>query len=366
MKKIFLWLFVLLFAYGCANETAGGESVEIPFNKMQLFEYGDFPGGIFSAMDFVVLDSEEGKSFSQIDKAVYRGGNLYLMDWAYRKIFTFDAEGHAVSVLSKKGRGPGEYLQITDFDVAENRNIWVLDGQKDQLLEYGDGGLLSSLKPGYDIDKLYCLANNQFLFQLASWDSSEYAGKEILVADAELNVQNASIEYGEFVDQNFQLPSIGIVDDGTYIFYHQPIDDNVYRINTDGGIDSVYFFNFGSRTVPDNARKDIERYLDDFSGYTTLAKTVCVMPDCIIGGLFDSSALKDFILDRHTGRAYIQNDAYNCFALVGVSSGKAIYWVVPGCEELPADFPAQYKPDYEAGHEVIALLDLDRLSSMFN
>ena len=364
MKKSFWWLSVLLFACGCASETNGGE-VEIPFSKMESLEYGDFPGGVFSAMDFVVLDTEEGKCFSQIEKAVYRGGNLYIMDWVFRKIFTFDADGHAVAVLSKKGNGPGEYLQISDFDVAENGNIWVLDGQKKQLLEYGADGVLSSRKPGYDIDNLHCLVNNQFLFRLASWDSSEYAGKELLIADAELNVQNAFVDYGEFVDENFQLPAIGMADDGTDIFYHQPIDDYVYRINLEGGIDSVYYFNFGSRTVPDDARKDIERYLDDFSGYTALAKASCVMPDFVIGGLFDSSALKDFILDRHTGRVYIQNDAYNCFALVGVSGGKAIYWVVPGCEELPADFPAQYKADYEAGHEILALLDLDKLSLMF-
>ncbi len=43
----------------------------------------------------------------------------------------FDSKGKFISVLSKRGNGPGEYESITDFDVLEDGNnnfeIWICD-----------------------------------------------------------------------------------------------------------------------------------------------------------------------------------------------------------------------------------------------
>ncbi len=329
--------------------------------KMKSFEYDDFPDGIFSVLDMVVLDSGEEYLFSQIDKAVCRGCNIYLLDWIQRKIFTYNIGGSALSVLCKKGRGPGEYLQITDFDVDEQGHIWLWDGQKDRLLEYAPEGLLSSRNSDLDFQMFRCLDDERFLFQLAPWDDSKYSGKELLLSDRELNIENAFIDYGDFFDPNYQLPSLGFSDNGTDIFYHQPIDDDVYRINASGNIDSVYRFDFGGRTVPDKVKKNIERNLEEFSGYTTIAKTVCVQPDCIVGSLYDGRMLKDFIIDRRSGYVYTQNEEYKFLRLVGISEGKAVFWVVPGYE-LPASFPAMYRTEYESGHEILAIMNIDKLS----
>lgn len=365
-KKILCGITTLLLLWSCGDHHANTSwgTVEISIHKMKSLDYSDFPGGVFSALDIVVLDSGDDYLISQIDKAVCRDGEIYLLDWAQRKIFTYDMEGKALSVLSKNGRGPGEYLQVTDFDVDQNGNVWILDGQKDCLLEYGQDGLRSIRASKYDLQMLRCLDNDSFLFLLAPWDNSRYSGKELLLSDYDFNIEKAFIEYGDSVDPDYQLPSLGFADNGTDIFYHQPIDDEVYRINSSGDIDSIYRFDFGGRTVPDKARKNIERHLEDFAGYTTLAKTVYVLPDFIVGSLYQGRALKDFIMDRTSGRVYVQNEEYQYLRLVGISDAKAVFWVVPGCE-LPDSFPAEYRAKYEAGHEILAIMDLDKLPLKF-
>lgn len=364
--KLFSGLAVLSLIFGCAPRSVdlSDKMVDVPVYKMKSLDYGDFPDGIFSVLDIVVLDSDEDFLFSQIDKAVCRCGNIYLLDWIQRKIFTYDMEGNALSVLSRKGRGRGEYLQITDFDVDADGHIWICDSQQDRLLEYGPDGLVSFIASGYDLQMLRCLDGNRFLFQLAPWDDSSYSGKELLLSGLTLDVEDAFIEYGDFVDPNYQLPSLGFSDNGTDIFYHQPIDDDVYRINSSGSIDSVYRFDFGRRTVPDAVKRNVELNIDKFSGYTTLAKTVCLHQDYIVGSFYDSRKLKDFIMDRRSGQMYIQTGEYNFLRLVGISDGKAVFWVVPG-NELPASFPDEYRSKHESGQEVLAVLDLASLSGKF-
>ena len=136
-KTFILALFAVVGAYSCrvAEETPFAEET-IPFNS-----YGqvpcESPNVLFpDRIKRVVLDPGGSKDyiFSEIDKIVCHQDRFYILDWIHRKIVIYDSGGAPVGCLSRRGRGPGEYLQITDFDVDGDGSVWVVDGQQDMLL----------------------------------------------------------------------------------------------------------------------------------------------------------------------------------------------------------------------------------------
>lgn len=143
MKLYLFFLSVLssLILIGCGRQDkSSGEAVTIPFNRAERLSYGSLPENFFGRLDYVTLRPEgQDYLFAEADKVVYQNGQLYIMDWISRKIVSFKEDGEPGTVLHKRGRGPGEYLQITDFDVDDNGSIYILDGQRDMLLRYSPG-----------------------------------------------------------------------------------------------------------------------------------------------------------------------------------------------------------------------------------
>ena len=300
----------------------------IPFNRYEQVPCSSLDRLLPDRVKRVVLDAGGNKDymFSEIDKIVCLHDRFYILDWIHRKIVIYSADGEPVGCLSRRGRGPGEYLQITDFDVDRDGSLWVVDGQKDILLHYSPTGeCIGSKDFPYEAEVIKVLEGERFLFSLAPWDSSDYGGKRIVVTDRELNVSRSMLEYGKFTDRNYAFPSAGFSTvDGT-IYYHRPVDDCVYALTEGGDMEKRYVFDFGQRRVPDKARKDIGKYRSDYDGYTMLVKSVGVGEDYIIGSVLEGREIKDFMVDRTEGTAHILTESGSGMYMVGLSGGYAIY-----------------------------------------
>lgn len=352
---------LLPFVLGCGSGADSESADIIPFCKMERLSFSELPERVFSAMEYIVPETGENQDmlFSSVDQVEYKDGKLYILDWRYRRLVVFDIDGQPVSSLRRQGRGPGEYLQISAFDVDSDGTMWILDAQKDVLNAYGaDGVFRESMPLPFQTDFLKCLDNGKFLFKLSTWDESDYKGKCILLTDRNLNVEEAFVEYGP-TDPNFELSSPGLNDCGDFFIYHFPICDDVYRLSKDGIPEKEYHFDFGSRTVPEEARTDIESSLDDFDGYTALAGAL-YMDDAVgIGTIYDSRDYKGFFMDRKSGKVYVQDSGHACLTFVGVSGGVAVFYIPGGSGG--ADFlPDDIRQASGAGDDVFALLPVDR------
>src|SRR5690606_16674536 len=62
---------------------------------------------------------------------------FYLLDIDSNSIFIFNRDGSFHNKISRIGGGPGEYLQIVDFDISKDDNsIWVYDNQSSNMIVY--------------------------------------------------------------------------------------------------------------------------------------------------------------------------------------------------------------------------------------
>lgn len=348
--------FACLFS-GCGRQDkTASETVNIPFDRAERLSYGRLPENFLGGLEYVTLRPEgQDYLFAEADKVIYRNGQLYIMDWISRKIVSFKEDGQPGTVLHKRGRGPGEYLQISDFDIDDDGSIYILDGQRDLLLRYSPGCKFEeSWELPFQASFISSREDGRFYFGLSPWDDSEYGQNKVLVTDRSLGAVSAFIGYDGLDDPDFSFPASGFVESASGTVYHQPICDDVYLIGGDG-VDSVYHFDFGAKAVPDEVRQDIEGHLDELDGYETLVKWVNVYGRFIVGSIRRDGRYDDFIFDRQQERVYMQDDAYRCINIAGLSQDAIIFRIIDTGEGLPDFIPENIRRSIAGSEDVFAI-----------
>lgn len=367
MKSRVLIIFyaIIVIANCCSMADNHSDSESIPFNKLQVLSYDDIRKDLFGNMEYTVLKTESTDyMFTSPEKIVCKDNTFYIHDWVNArnsKVVAFDKKGNPVLSLNKRGRGPGEYLQISDFDVDDKKDLWIVDGTDDVLLHYSDDcSFIDSRKLPFEVDYIKCINGGMFFFGLASWDVSDYEGVRILLSDTALNISKSILNYDEFADPNFEFPSFGFTELNGSVLYHQPISDTVYKINNEGELIKTYDFDFGSQTVSDEIKKNIELNYDKFEHLCFLVKSVYIDESVIIGCV-DQGRNKDFVIDRKKGKLYLQNENYKGLYFMGVADGNIIYYLRPGKQALMDNLPEDIVSNMESGNEVLALVRIDSL-----
>lgn len=271
-----------------------------------------------------LADTSKEYSFTEISKLVLKDDKLYISDWITRRIITFDMNGNPVSVLNRRGRGPEEYLRITDFDVDDRGGVWLLDGQQDVVKHYAsDGRFLSQAKTG-DCQYSNLLFNDGYLYLGVSyWDKTDNKDCKVVKADTSLNIVSRYGKMPETVDPDFTYPSRGFSYVNGEILYNNPIDDYVVVLDSDGYKGDV-FFDFGSKSVPDEIRKAIEPHLKDMPDYTFLVNCIGVSGDIVVGTLREGDGYVDFLLDEKNKTIYKHSLDATSLRLAALSDSKIV------------------------------------------
>jgi hypothetical protein len=91
---------------------------------------------------FVPLESTEESLVSNADKLFFVQDTYYVMDQQGKSILLFSATGKFLSKINRVGRGPGEYVHLTDVDVTGDGRIWVYDMMTQKIVRYSRKGAL--------------------------------------------------------------------------------------------------------------------------------------------------------------------------------------------------------------------------------
>ncbi len=364
LRVLLLFCAIIVVATSCSMSDNNSDTESIPFNDFQVLSYDDMREVLFGNMEYTVLKAESiDYMFTVADKIVYKNNTFYILDENFnKKIVAFDKQGNPVLSLNRQGRGPGEYVRISDFDVDENNDLWVVDGSADVLMHYSnDCNFIGSKKLPFEVSYIKSINNGKFFFGLSPWDASDYGGVRILLSDTALNIGKSIMNYDENMDPDFSFPSFGFTQLDGSVLYNLPINDIVYEIDNEGEIIKSYNFDFGSWTVPDEIKKNIELNLEKFEHLSFLVKSIYIDESVIIGSVYQGRIIMDFIIDRKQGKLYLQTEDYDGLYYMGVSEGNIIYRVLPGAQTLKDNLPEEILSSLENGNEVLALVKVGSL-----
>ena len=102
---------------------------------------------LFSKAGIIVLEDTDESLLGKVDKLEVCDNNLYVLEKG-RGLFLFNKQGKFIKMIGRQGKGPGEYIDPDDISIdRENKKIYVLDSQTQNVLKYsGNGTFESSFK----------------------------------------------------------------------------------------------------------------------------------------------------------------------------------------------------------------------------
>jgi len=90
-------------------------------------------------------------------------GNIFVLDWGERKVKEFSPAGTFVGAYGRgEGKGPGEFLNLTDFDIGEDRSVWTCDPVNGLVTIFNrKGDVIRTIRPGTPMHRIALVNRDQ-------------------------------------------------------------------------------------------------------------------------------------------------------------------------------------------------------------
>ena len=241
MNKIILIILVIFF-YSCKEKQELKEDV----NTKVFYAYLDGEtaspsklSDFWNSISFIPIASDSNTLIANIADVRYFDGNFYILDSKTVSIIKVDQNGKIVSVLSKRGRAPGEYLNIDIFDInPSNGEINVYDLASKQIIIYDNSGNFKRNVLVQDIIRDFAVfLNGEYIFYTPDFMKGNRRG--LWRVDSLGNFKEQLV----YIDEDFRYG-------GIYPKYLHRINDDVVGLMGGEDYDRVYHIKEDSITVP--------------------------------------------------------------------------------------------------------------------
>lgn len=316
----------LLLLSSCVQNHKEGEALvlNVPFSSFAQSEDSFLATGI-SVNSIMLSDGGRQECIqSSVSKVLCTEDRILVLDGIQNSLVAYDQNGQAIAKIGVRGRGPQEYVQISDFTITEDQEIVLLDGNKNELIYFDKEYRFSRKKKSqHEISRLVSVGDGQFLMNLSTWDPSGAGDCKVLLCDENQKEIARYIKDDNPNDPNFEFPYVGFFpSDGDNIFFLKPIDDNVY-VFSGNRLETIYHFDFGPKTVKKDYRSEIEKNMADIMNSTFLVNTVWVSGQHCLGMLFNKGEFITFYADIERK---ILTDITEMGYFMGVSDGRAFFY----------------------------------------
>ncbi len=251
------YFFVLaLILFGCKKKTnaphpphESAEVISISLQNSPEWAFNDY----FEIKKVIPLDSKI--IISELNKLVFHNEKILLLDQKSKSIVRFSNDGDFEKRLHFVGKGPEEYMEITDFIVDNKSNdIIILDGNiGQQMVRYDWEGnfkkkqqipfhsnSLEALEDGFII---YC-GNHQSkenVIDDKSFNNIVYCDSNFHVYDKQIPVSSAWNGLRYLFKNSTAFAKYG---ESTYCQVPMPNNNTIYKL-TNGTLHPRYQFDFG-------------------------------------------------------------------------------------------------------------------------
>lgn len=337
--RLAAFLFLAGWLGGCASEEISGNKEVIRMEEFSEHPWSDLPRAVREPEYIRLRTQGEESMLGEIEDVKILGDKIYVKDWRNKRLAIFSRQGEWQGSISRHGRGPGEYLNISEFDVAENGDLYIVDGTADKLLIYNSAlAFVRETKLPFEVDNLKVLNPDTYLLAVSSWQKSgEMTGVQLVITDSLFRAKEVISRYTEHFDDNFWLSSSRIVTAKGEFFYQRQVNDSVYNLDAHGKLKKIYFFDMGSATVPLMERNNLEKLAESgaLRNYSALIEFTVIGKDYIYGCLYDKGERALFVVDTKAGQLYKlpmkESGRYGIFR--GTTKDYIISIVFPGVED---------------------------------
>jgi hypothetical protein len=263
MKKSLLFITIATLLSSCLGRNVSDvdglvaqQTIEIDCSEPQalskLYEQ-------LTDIRIIPLKTEQDLLINSPYKVKQYDGDFYFLDkqqW-HRRLFCFTSDGELKYMIDKQGRGPGEYIGLTDYCIS-NGKLYLLDKMQLQINQYDiqDGRYLSttSIKGVNDYQSLSILEDSLYVLGTKAIHDAmavAYFGTNdcvhIFGQDGEKT--ESFLRMGKYYNmrmENYALDNIAYIRRDT-LFMTMPYNNKIYAV-TPEGVTVKYRFTFGDKS----------------------------------------------------------------------------------------------------------------------
>jgi len=204
--------------------------------------------------EFIQLESNKECNIGIINKIDICNNEIFVLD-AFRanSVFVFDSNGKFLRKIDKKGKGPGEYIQIYSFCIEkEGKYIYLLDVETKKVLKY----FLDSFKfvkeypLPFSPSTFEISENKDFIFYCIYKQADSYNYNLIVTSD-EFKIKKRFIKQEKNKQYSVGLTSTnrGYKYGGKYVF-NPLFSDILYCLSPDLELSPYLRIDFGKNGMP--------------------------------------------------------------------------------------------------------------------
>lgn len=126
------------FSFFLAIERRGGEDQALETISVDLnMRNHVYSSELFADIQVIPLETTPESLIRQITQIKYFEERFYIHDYSRSCLLVFDSKGHFLFALNEKGNAPGQYLNLTDFEIDKiHKNIVILCAVSNSLYFY--------------------------------------------------------------------------------------------------------------------------------------------------------------------------------------------------------------------------------------
>lgn len=199
---------------------------------------------LFQKMDLIQLETNDNSLLTGISKVDCFEHKLYIYDNNLHNILLFTDTGKFLGKVGRSGNGPGEYMNITAFNLNKSTKQLSLLSNFGTISNYDlHGNFLNKFQLSNErfICHAFCFLNND---SIIVWNHFGERDKQFSLYSIKFNkilknVVTRKTDIYDFINDIFNEY------DG-HIFYSQSLDPKVYRFNNKGELEFSHQWDFGT------------------------------------------------------------------------------------------------------------------------
>ena len=109
------YILLLIFTTNCQNKSIqkNQEQITVDLRQNQQVSIHD----VFTKIELIPIETNNDILIESVSKLIYKDGLFYILDKNQKCIFIINKKGQLVRKLDSVGKGPGEYGDISDFEI---------------------------------------------------------------------------------------------------------------------------------------------------------------------------------------------------------------------------------------------------------
>ena len=120
---------------------------------------------LFCGKEILALETTPDNLIAKIDKLEMTNDRLYLLDEQQDMIFIFDRKGKYITKIADIGKGPAEYIEISDFHIDDDVLYLCTGGNGGKIMCYNlDGKYQKSFRTEYSCNRITTDSNYIYVF----------------------------------------------------------------------------------------------------------------------------------------------------------------------------------------------------------